>query len=90
MFFFVKTVYTTPEPSRVCSFSIPYSNTKNDIISPLKNNPSKLQIKSSSLSQIDLVSCTDLDCQYWSASIGTIKQHWIQYEYINSKAKITK
>ena len=74
-----------------CGSPISHKTAQNDIVSPLKSNTKKLLIKSSWMSQINQVSCTELDCNYyWTAPIGTIKQHWIQYEYINNKAKIAK
>ena len=46
-------------------------------------------MKSSYMSNIDLVSCTDFNCKTWTAPIETNKQQWIQFEYMKYKAKVT-
>ena len=76
--------------SRGCGTQITHTSAQNDIVSDLKNT-NKHSIKSTSMLNIDYVSSIELNCnKYWAAAIGAIKQHWIQYEYVNYKANIAK
>ena len=92
MFFFV--IFgnsATPEkciPGDGICCPILHTRKDNDIVGRVWGN---LVIKSSSMSQNNLPSPSYFDCyDCWTAPIETTRQPWIQYEYVNYKAKVDR
>ena len=89
MFFFV--IFgnsATPEKSTDPYCAVFHSPGVNDIV---HYSGDKLVIKSSSMSQTNLPGTTYFYCRdFWTAPIETTRQPWIQYEYVNYKAKVDR